>query len=345
MTSYIVALIFLGLAFLGIVARKTYYHLPVKELKRLAAKHDKQAVKLYPAVAYERSLRALLWLYIGLTSAVSIIILCRNLPVWLSLVVVGPLLWVAFSYVPATKVSSFAMKMTLFVTPAVVWILNYLHPMLSNSSAKIEKRYSAAHHTKLFERDDLIDLIQRQKRQPGSRFTDEELDIAQRALKFSDQSVSEVITPRKSTKSIMADDLVGPVLIDELYKSRQKYVLVQDEEKGPFIGVIDAENLGINSSGLVRDLMRPCVYYLHEDDSLGDALKAFFITNFPVFVVVNEHEDFVGIVSVEQILKKLMGHIPGDEFSEYSDISAVASRHKPKEIPEPKNETEDSPLE
>lgn len=342
MTNLIVSLAFLALALLGVVMRKTYYSLPIKELKRRAAKRDEQAKKLYGAVAYERSLRALLWLYIGFTSAVSLILLCRSLEVWLSLLIVAPLLWLTFSFIPATKVTKFGMNVTLFFTPAVVWILSYTHPSLSNTTEKIENHFVKHGHTKLFEKDDLIDLIAKQKRQKDSRFTQEELDIAKRALEFTDQKVSEILIPSSECKRIKAGDHIGPVLIDEIYKSRQKYVLVQEDGKGPFLGILDADKLGIGSEGYVRNIMSPTIYYIHEDDSLSDALKAFFVTNFPAFVVTNDHAEFVGIATVEEILKKLMGHIPGDEFSEYSDISAVANRHNPNESIKSENLEEES---
>lgn len=329
MTTFLVALVLLALTLMGVAVRKTYYHLPVKELKRRAVKHDSRAAKLYSAVAYGRSLRVLLWLYIGLTTAATIILLSRSLPVWLSLLVVGPLLWLAFSFMPATKVSSYSMNLTLYVTPLITWILGYLHPSLSSSTEKIEKRLQKAKRTKLFEKDDLIHLIEEQQNQQDSRFTKEELEIARRALQFGDHKVSDILIPAKSTKTILSMDHLGPVLIDEIYQSKQKYILVCEKKKGPFVGILEAENLGLHSQGLVHNLMRPTVYYLHEDDTLSEALKAFFVTNFPVFVVVNEHEEFAGIVTVEEILKKLMGHIPGDEFSEYTNPSAVANRHNP----------------
>ena len=95
MTNYILAIILLMLALAGVVIRKTYFYIPPRELKRRAEKHDEVAAQLYRAVAYGNSLRSLLWLYIGLVSAASLIVLARQLPVWVSILIVGPLLWIA----------------------------------------------------------------------------------------------------------------------------------------------------------------------------------------------------------------------------------------------------------
>src|ERR1700740_1852058 len=103
--NIILAILFLFLALTLLVIRKTYYSLPPKELKRKAAKGDPFASAVYHAVAYGNSLRSFLGLVIGLLSAASIILLARALPVWASLLIVGPLLWIAFSWIPTSRVS------------------------------------------------------------------------------------------------------------------------------------------------------------------------------------------------------------------------------------------------
>jgi hypothetical protein len=48
---------------------------------------------------------------------------------------------------------------------------------------------------------------------------------------------------------------------------------------------------------------------------------------------------------VQSILQKLLGHIPGDDFDQYTNSVAVAARHttieKPDEAAEPPVKTED----
>ena len=130
MNDYILAAIFLLLAIGGVVVRKTYYYLPLHELKRRAEQGEPLARRLYPAAAYGGGLRVLLWLYIGLMSATSIILLARLLPIWVSLLIVGPLLWATFSWLPASRVTPFGARLTLIVTPVVVWLLNCIGPWL-----------------------------------------------------------------------------------------------------------------------------------------------------------------------------------------------------------------------
>jgi CBS domain containing-hemolysin-like protein len=329
MTNFIWAAILLILAIIGVVVRKTYYYLPPHELKRQAEQHHRLASRIYPAVAYGSSLRGLLWVFIVLTSAGGFVLLARNrnAPVWLSLLTVIVVLWAAYSWIPASKTSRVGAKLTMIITPSIIWLLNYLHPPLSRGTELVEKRYSADPHTGLYERGDLMDLIDQQQHQPGSRFSEEELEIAKRALSFGDYKVNEILIPRRQIKTVLADDTIGPILIDEVHKSGEGSVLVKEGKKGPVIGSLAASQLDLSSKGYVRDIMNPTAYYVHENDSLSDVLHAFFLTNHPIFIVVNSFEEYVGIITVENILQHLLGHVPGDDFDQYSNIEAVAARH------------------
>lgn len=349
MSNIVYAVVFLLLSLGGVVVRKTYFRLPVRELKRRAERHDKTAQTLYRAVAYGNSLRGLLWLYIGLTAAAGLILLARELHIWVSLLIVGPLLWIAFSLVPASRTTGIGTWLAVTITPPIAWLLNYLHPLLNRGADAVESRYTAPAHTKLYEREDLIKLLERQQEQEDSRFTQEELEIAIRALSFDDHLVADIMVPRKKIKTVLAGDTLGPILINDLHKNGQEQVLVRDTAKGPFTGSLRFSQLGIESTGHVRDIMTSTVYYVHENDTLGEALHAFFVTNHPVFVVVNSEEEYVGVISAEDIIRQLVGHVPGDEFDQYSDPEAVAARHpavrrKAKEHEESKeSEPEDKP--
>lgn len=327
MRNIVYAVIFLLLSMGGVVVRKTYFRLPLRELKRRAEHDDPDARTMYKAVAYGNTLRGLLWLYIGLTAAAGLVLLAREVHVWVSLLIIGPLLWIAFSLIPASRITGFGTWLTVQVTPFVAWLLNYAHPLLNRGADVVEARYTVTAHTQLFERDDLVRLLERQRNQTDSRFTDEELEIAIRALSFDDHLVADVMVPRKKIKTVLAGDTVGPILIDELHKSGQARALVREKAKGPFVGSLSFSSLSIESKGRVSDVMDPKAYYVHENDTLGEALHAFFVTNHPVFVVINSSEEYVGMISVEDILNQLVGHVPGDDFDQYADPEAVAARH------------------
>src|SRR5438132_7259837 len=105
---------------------------------------------------------------------------------WLSFWIVVLIIWTAYSWLPSSRVTRAGAVLTKLATPIIVRLLNLLHPILDRSVAVASSRYSAENHTGLYEREDLIDLLEQQQRQSDSRISDEELEISKRALRFSD---------------------------------------------------------------------------------------------------------------------------------------------------------------
>jgi len=328
MTNFIIASILLLLAIAGVVIRKTYAYVPLRELKRRAEDQDPLAKRLYPAASYGSSLEGLLWGFIIITSASGVILLSRIAPVWLSAVAVPLLIWAVYSWLPSTRTTSVGIQLTKLANPIIIWFLNHTHAAIDRPTSAVADRYVTDSHTGLYERDDLLELIEQQLGQHDSRFSDSELEIAKRALSFEDYTVSEIMIPKKSVKTVSMDSIVGPVLIDELHKSKQDYILVSESPKGDFIGTLAYKSLGLHSSGKVKEYMNSDIYYVHENDNLAEALQTFFATNRPLFVVLNNEEEYIGVITITGILGQLLGHIPGEEFDQHSNPTAVVERHK-----------------
>jgi Mg2+/Co2+ transporter CorC len=85
------------------------------------------------------------------------------------------------------------------------------------------------------------------------------------------------------------------------------------------------------------------VYYLHDGDRLGQALHAFFTTDHSLFVVVDNFEEYVGVLTIADVLRQLLGRVPGDDFDQYADLAVVAARHTAIKKAEPAAEPESQP--
>ncbi len=327
MITYIATIVLFVLALVGIFVRKTVFATPLPEQKRRAVNGSDRTKALYRIAAYDGSARVLFWSWISLATAGAFVLLTTFTPLWLSFVLVVLILWFGFSWLPANEGSSLGLSLTLLVAPAVSWLLNVLfHPL--NASAKVvAKRYARPPHTGIYEREDVMSLLVRQQGQVDNRLSNEELEIVKRALDFGDHTVNDVLTPADKIFSIIADDTVGPVLINEIHTSGQPFVMVREKAKGPVLGMLPFDRLDLHSSGEVSKYMDTHLYFLHEKDSLSEALHAFYATNRSVFLVVNNAEEFVGLVTINDLLEQLMGHIPWDDFDEYTSAVAVAHRH------------------
>jgi CBS domain containing-hemolysin-like protein len=67
------------------------------------------------------------------------------------------------------------------------------------------------------------------------------------------------------------------------------------------------------------------VYFVHEDLALQHVLEAFLKTKHHLFIVVNSFEEYVGVITIEDLLEQIIGAKIVDEFDQYDDLRAVAS--------------------
>jgi CBS domain containing-hemolysin-like protein len=337
MINMILAIFFLTITFVTVVIRKVYGYYPLSELRRQSQRGDVFATRLYSAVAFGGSLRALLWTIITFSSASSFVLLARQESIWLSILIVVAVIWLAGSWLPNTKVTKYGARLTGAVTPFIVSLLHYVNPVIGRTSDLAKKRYLDS-HTRMFEMEDLMKLIEKQQLQHDSRFTPEELEIAKRALSFGGTKVSEIMTKSKDMRTVLSNETIGPILIDELHKSGQPVVFVSEKPKGQLIGAVELKDLTIESKGVIADVMQDTIYFVHQKDTLAVVLHALNLTNRSLLVVINDEKDYVGVVTLKNLLEQLLGHIPGETFDQYDNPAAVIDRHL---HPEPEQKLRD----
>lgn len=325
--------VILGLATLVVVSlQRTYSRLPLKELKRRARHQDPLATAMVRVSGYGHSLRAVLWFLIAVTSAGFFVAVSRSAPIWFAFAASGVLVWIGFVWLPATRVTALSERLAAGAAPVLGKLVSLLHPFLDWLTRSLRRHRPVHVHTGLYDRQDLIDLLERQLVQPDNRIEQSELDIALHALTFGDDSVGQHLTPRRVVQAVKADEALGPILMDELHKSGHSRFPIYDSKPDNIIGTLYLRDLvHAKTGGSVKDLMKPGVAYIHEDQSLHDALQAILRTHRQLFIVVNSFEEYVGIITIEDILETILGKPIIDEFDQYDDLRAVAARSARKE--------------
>lgn len=321
-----------GLALLSISLLKVYKRVPERELKRRAREGDELAAALHRAAAYGPSLGAVLWFFAGIMNGLFFLASARTAPAWLAVLLSATLLWLGFVWLPARQVTRVGAQIAATLAPALAWILNYLHPFIDFVFRFVQRHRPVTIHTGLYDRDDIIDLLEYQRVQPDNRVEKTELEIALHALTFGDLRVGDVMTPRRVVKMVSVDDAVGPVLMTELHDSGHSRFPVYEGKKDNIVGTLFLrDTVKAKTGGHIKSLIRPEVYYVHEEQSLSDALQAILKTHRHLFIVVNSFEEYVGIITIEDVLERIVGKPIIDEFDQYDDLRAVAAREARKE--------------
>lgn len=323
-----------AVSLLAVSLERTYASVPPKELKRRARSGDELAAALYRAAAYGSNLKLVLWGLISLTSAVFFVYVSRNEPVWFALAASAGLVWLGFVWLPYKQVSGLTAKAAAKLAPVFEALMNYAAPLadLITRRLRMEQR-----HTGLYEKDDLLEILNRQARQTDNRIEQAELEIARNALTFGEKLIGDVMVPRRQVKTVSAEDDLGPVLMSELHDSGHSRFPVYDGQEDNLIGTLYLRDLvNAKTGGKVKDKMVARVQYLHEDQTLHHALQAILKTRWHLYVVVNSFEEYVGIIALEDVLENILGRQIVDEFDRYEDLKAIAGK---KFNREPKPET------
>lgn len=312
---------------LALALQRFYSCVPAKELKRLASKGDHLAQSLYRPVAYGASMRLLLWLVFGLSTAGGLLVLIGVLS--------SPLLFLAMAFVLATvvwlqsvRLTVHSAKLAVTVAPVLHKAMQYAHPPLHVLARLVGNWRNHEPHSGLYEKSDLVALIKQQKEQVDNRISLAELELVEHAARFDDFKAADVVLPWAQVKLVSKEDSIGPILLGELHNSGQRSFLVYDGKPEHIVGTLFLRDaVRARAGGKVVDLMHSNVCFVHEDFSLRQVLGAFKTTGQFMVVVVNPFEEAVGVITLQHLLAQLVGDV-ADEFDAFEDRAAVAA-YKP----------------
>lgn len=313
-----------------IVMHKASHFLDYKELKRRAReRQDSRAAAIYKAVTYGSSYSLLLWL-IGSACAAILLVMAVHTATWLAVLLVLILAWALLGWQPARSTKGWEWSYAGALAPAFSGILSLLQPILGRAedlSSKLGQMYV---HTGVYEKEDLLDLINRQQNQPENRIPDEDLKMATAALTFGDKKVSDVMTPLREVRMVGRDETIGPMLMDELHKTGfSRFPVTEGNPKSAapeIMGTLYLKDIiSYEGSAKVKDMMHKGTHFINETQSLREALDGFLKTRHHLFVVTNNFEEMVGVVSLEDVLEQVLGAKIVDEFDQHDDLRAVAA--------------------
>lgn len=295
------------------------------ELKQKAQKHNKQAKLLYPLHALGSQLYASL-VFGGLfANVVFVVILAQNTHGLLAITEATVALVVFVICIPILLGRRYILPVGSMIYPVLKWYMLVLAPLMRPIGRFFEARSTHA-TTQLISKDELRHILDSHESSEYSDIEEDEIHIVRHALDFGTKQVRSVMTPRRVVMSVGADDEIGPILLDELHKSGySRFPVYNDKKTLNFIGTLYLHDLATHqTASKVKEVMRKEVLYIHEEQMLDHALQVFIKHNHHLMVVVNNFEEFVGVVTLEDVVEEILGREIVDEFDAHTDLRAVA---------------------
>lgn len=149
-------------------------------------------------------------------------------------------------------------------------------------------------------------------------------------MHFEGKLVKNHMTPRSVMEAVGAHELLGPLVLDNLYKTGHTHFPVFEGDIDHLVGILHIYSLFTldNKKSLaVKDAMEPRVFYINEEQTLDDALTACIKHRRHLLVVVNSYRETVGVITIEDVVEQLIGRKIVDQFAEHDDLRKVAERN------------------
>lgn len=289
------------------------------ELKRRARGGDIDATRTYKLMSRTSSeLHLLVFILILLSISATVILASRSLPftgAWGISAGLG-LIIITGGFSGRSSILYISRSSIIFDS-----MLRVLAPLLKYPSKIVSAMFQTGPNKKISSKDELLDLVEKESH--SSLLSDQQKKTIKGSLTYADKKIREIMIPNSVVKSISAEEVLSPVVIGELHESGfSRFPVISAKD---YVGTLYMKDaVSIKNNKRTSEVMRPEVYYLNEEQSLQDALKAFLKTKHHLFMVVNGYEDVVGIITIEDVLEQIIGEKIIDEFDQYEDLKLMA---------------------
>ena len=179
-------------------------------------------------------------------------------------------------------------------------IVKFLDPRLE----KYRERKPAEKYTP----KSLEEFISVLRRTPKSVLDSKDRARIAAVMSFEDRTVEDLMIGKKEMVFVNYKDVLGPLVLDKLYKSGfTNFPVVDNYEKVK--GIIHTEALNaleIKKTDRAEKYMDKNVSYLHMNDSLDFVISEIERTNSYYFLVLDKKDSLAGFFTIQMLLDYLL---------------------------------------
>ncbi len=301
MVSFIFLVIILIVCLALLFGYKTLNFIPEREIEKRYNRGDVLALRLFSALKYKKEIEGLIIIKLIILIAIALLIIARSLPIWFGVLALVSFLSLSLFLIgkkPSKFILSFGSRVIRIYVKFVRKFNSYL-PHKTLSSIKKDNRHSG-----IFDIDDLDELIRRQLEQADNRIIEEDLKQISNVLSLRRMYVDQMMIRIKNFPVIKTNDLVTPVVIDEIHKIKGSYLPVFDKDDN-VVGFVNKNRLGLGSEGRISDYIDFITEKVDYTDNLYQVIEKLIQDNSYSLPVYNQGI-LVGVIDLGTILKWLL---------------------------------------
>lgn len=297
-------LVFSVLAVLFSIIRRVYAFSAGKNLfgEELESKYQ----RIFTQITNNKNIiNVELWTLIVLCSAVSLTAIDNYVDSWAAVFAFALFISMIFIYLANYQPRNLSINIAKAFSGIVIKMANVTKKYLK-FIPPASKNYQNQSTNQVYEKSDLIDFFQRQSELPNNKISDDLLKLLSNMTERNDYQAADMMTNMKKVKKIDSEQEIGPVVIDELHKTGNKYFLVEDKKQDELIGYIKLRDLtSLKSSGKIRGAINKELEYVETTDELMELIETFLTSSCPIFLVRDSGET-VGVITIDECLEKLL---------------------------------------
>lgn len=144
-----------------------------------------------------------------------------------------------------------------------------------------------------------------------------ELSRLRASLKFDELRVVDVMTRRSDISAISQDEVLGPLVLDEMYKTGHSRFPVYDGDIDRIVGMLYLHDFAVGAverSQTVKHAMHKSFMTVTEHKPLSGILSKFIKERQHLAIVTDKDGRTTGIISLEDVIEALIGEEIVDEF-------------------------------
>jgi len=197
------------------------------------------------------------------------------------------------------------------------WLLDIifvlLWPIAKPVSILLDK-YIGHELPAMYSHDEFKHMIQDHAEHESSAIDHDESRIIAGALQFSATLVEQIMTPIAAVMTIELDDEVDAAMVSRIKREGHSRMPVVDIE-GRYVGILYSKDiLGRTLPNPVSHVYRDKINDVGKSTPLDTVLSRFIQTKSHLFLVVDDMDKAIGIVTLEDVMEEILSREIEDEF-------------------------------
>ena len=180
----------------------------------------------------------------------------------------------------------------------------------------------------VYSKRELVKMIEKHEDLTESDIDEDEERIIKGGLSYSDKTAQDIMTPRVEMFALKKDQKLDKKTLTKIVATGHSRIPVYKERMDNIVGMLYTKDLiAIDlKNKTTGTVARKNVIFVDSATHLDDLLNDFKKTRNHLFIVIDEYNSVVGLVTIEDVIEEIIGAEIVDEFDVHVDLQEHAKR-------------------